>query len=267
MKSCGKLKKKLIFPSWFSDFPAWERAELKRHYDSSRGVVKTSFIPSPLKPDDIFSRRQAGEPLEYILGHCHVDDITIKITPDVLIPRQETETMVRLFSEHISALPPGPIIDCGTGSGFIATWLSKKINRFVIAVDNSLPAIRVALDNRSINSSNFSLLAGDLLGSLSCRPAAVLANLPYVKQKQDLEDSVRNFEPRQSLVPPASPHRLYRRLLKQARIKLKTGGELWLEGTGDLFKKLLPTVNNQNWKNYEILTDLSDRDRFMRLFL
>ncbi len=259
------MKKKLTFPDWFSEFPAWEHAEIKRHYDPSTGVISTEFISAPLKSKEIFQRRQAGEPLEYILGHCHLGEITVKITPEVLIPRQETETLVRLFFKNSSALPPGRLVDCGTGSGFIAGWLAEKFDRPVIAVDNSLPALRVALENCLLNDWSFSLVAGNLLNPISCRAAAILANLPYVKQRQNLEDSVESFEPHQSLVPSSSPAQLYQRLLKQARVKLKTGGELWLEGTAELFEELLPVVNSKEWENYEILTDLSDRVRFMRL--
>lgn len=253
-------------PDWWDEAPRWEHREVADHFDPRQQSLDASFLDTPVPLDEALDRRQRGEPLEYILGHCHVDEITVKTDRRALIPRLETETLVRRFCDHDSQLPSGPVLDCGTGSGFIAGWLSKFTDRMIVASDVSESALSLARENRQLNDWSYQLIRADRV-----RPfrnlAGVVANLPYVQLNSPrLSSSVEQYEPAKALFPDDSPLDFYRECLDQLEGVLKQGGEAWLEFEPENIHDLKQSaVDRSCWNSVEVLRDQSDTERFLRL--
>src|SRR5262245_43922006 len=169
-------------------------------------------------PEDVLSefqtmvsRRAAGEPLQYITGHQEFFGLDFEVTPDVLIPRPETELIVeetiRLVQQNRTARPGPPvIIDVGAGSGCIAVTLARELgDARVIASDISLAALRVARRNAARHSfeDRIGFVASDLLDSFTEESFAdfIVSNPPYVSDEEipSLQPEVRDWEPRLAL--------------------------------------------------------------------
>jgi release factor glutamine methyltransferase len=185
-----------------------------------------------------------------------------RVSPDVLIPRPETEhlieTVVRLCPDRSS--PELRIADVGTGSGCIAIALAKELPRATIeATDISAAALEVARANAARHGfeRRIRFRQCDLLGDL---PEAALdliaANLPYVGEEEeaDVHTEVREFEPRNAVFAGPTGLETIRRLLPQAYAALKPGGWLVLEVSGTIAERARTLANG--WEAVGISPDL-----------
>jgi release factor glutamine methyltransferase len=261
------LKKVKTSPDWLAKAPGWETREVARHLDPDTAKLSSEFIAENIDFEKAIKRRRAGEPLEYILGHCHIDDLIIKTDSRALIPRPETETLVRFFAGRISNLPSGPLIDCGTGSGFIAAWLAKHTPRDIIATEIDSSALDLARENFHLNNCSVWFLQTDRLSGLSVKTAGIVANLPYVSPGDpDLAEEVEKYEPARALYAGEPLLDFYRDFLKQSHRVLKQNGELWLEVTPDLAKKIKAAADkSSNWSKSKTHPDTHNRYRFLQL--
>jgi len=150
----------------------------------------------------LLERRNRGEPLQQILGYVDFFGCRIEITPDVLIPRQETELLAEFVVKNIS--PNKVLVDLCTGSGCLAIAIKKALpNLHVIGLDISKKALDIARKNADLNNVSVEFLEGDLLEPLQGRKFDYLvSNPPYVTEEEylSLDPSVRLFEPRAALV-------------------------------------------------------------------
>jgi len=188
---------------------------------------------------ELVRRRAAGEPVAYLLGRKEFYSLSFYVTPDVLIPRPETELlMVALLDIVKQAGWDGPIdiCDVGTGSGILAVCAAKYLpTARVWAVDQSPKAIQVARLNCQQHGvhDRVRLVAGDLLSWLGpeVRLHVILSNPPYVSEAewQMLHREVREHEPRQALVAGPTGTELIARLVPQAAEHLQPGGWLLVE--------------------------------------
>lgn len=191
---------------------------------------------------ELVARRAHHEPVAYILGRAHFRYLVLEVTPDVLIPRPETEELVDAVLAWLRErplLPPEPaagprIADVGTGSGAIALSLAQEGHVRVLATDASAAALRVAERNRdaldlkdSIDLCESDLLEGVEPGSLR----VVVSNPPYVSapEYRSLGRDVRDFEPPLALQGGEDGLDCYRRLLPQAAAVLGPGGAVFVE--------------------------------------
>lgn len=129
----------------------------------------------------LVKRRAEGEPLEYVLGVTTFAGHRVQVSPDVLIPRPETEI---LFDEVCKSIEPegGPVIDVGTGSGILALALARKFPKLdVVAIDISEVALTMARKNAA-GVENIRFVKSDLLEekSIPARAQMIVANLPYI---------------------------------------------------------------------------------------
>jgi len=176
-------------------------------------------------PDDVLDRlrplvkrRADGEPLEYVLGVATFAGHRISVTPDVLIPRPETEI---LLEEAIKRIDPAgaPVLDVGTGSGILALALAKKFPGLeIFAVDLSPAALAVAQKNAE-GLGKIRFLESDLMGNPALPECfqMIVANLPYIPTGQidTLQREVRH-EPRRALDGGADGLDLVRKLISQS---------------------------------------------------
>ena len=182
----------------------------------------------------LIGRRLDREPSAYIIGRREFYGLDLRVTPDVLIPRPETELLV----ETVLKLPPASgrsvIVDVGTGSGAIAIALATALPQaHLIATDLSDKALEIARDNarRHEVDDRILFLQGDLLSPLEAPVDVIAANLPYVTTGDwdALEPELHDHEPRLALDGGADGLDLIRTLLKQAPGYLRASGAVVLE--------------------------------------
>jgi release factor glutamine methyltransferase len=210
-------------------------------------------------------RRATGEPLQYITGHQEFFGLDFEVTPDVLIPRPETELIVeetiRLIQQDKIAEPT--IVDVGTGSGCIAVAIAREVERArVIATDVSLAALRVTHRNALRNGveDQVDFVAMDLLDGLVEEGFAdfILSNPPYVSDREmpTLQREVRDWEPRVALTDSSDGLSIYRRLLSDAPRRLKPGGYLICEMGYTQSAEISAMVDREVWTEPRLLDDL-----------
>lgn len=225
--------------------------------------------------DKIVERIDQNEPIQYVLGRCRFCGIPFSVTPDVLIPRPETEELVELIaSRHTGSAPR--ILDIGTGSGCIAVSLARKLPESrVEAWDISEKALQVARKNAQENQVNVTFKQVDITRELP--PEAVqpydiiVSNPPYVclREKAEMEKNVLDYEPHLALfVPDEEPLLFYRAILHAGKRLLNEGGFVYFE-INRLFGHQTASLLRQNgYEKIEIIQDLSGNDRMVaaRLF-
>ena len=211
----------------------------------SRIELYTSFSEIPgeeiLGPfRALVKRRAAGEPVAYMVGYREFYSLRFEVTPDVLIPRPETEFVVMrlldLAKEHDWSTEGPQVLDVGTGSGVIAVCVAKHLSiAQVTALDTSEASLEVARRNVHQHgvADRVRLLQSDLLSALPEEPRwdFVASNPPYVSEAEyaELPREVRGFEPRLALVGGPTGTELIARLVAQAIPRLRPQGSLILE--------------------------------------
>ena len=184
-------------------------------------------------------RRAEGTPVAYLVGRREFYSLSFRVTPDVLIPRPETELLVMTLLELARKRPPGTpltICDMGTGCGNIAVSAAKHLpGARVTAVDVSPAALRVARFNAAQHqvAKQIELVESDLFSAVAPqrRFDFVLTNPPYVAESEieSLPPDVRQFEPREALVAGKRGTEVIERLIPQAAERLDPGGHLLVE--------------------------------------
>ncbi|MCG5051635.1 MAG: peptide chain release factor N(5)-glutamine methyltransferase [Myxococcales bacterium] len=182
---------------------------------------------------DVVRRRQEGESVAYITGEKEFWGLPYKVTPDVLVPRPDTETLVEALLERLPKDRPATVVDIGTGSGAIAVAVAKaRPQAKVWATDQSAAALDVARGNAARNGVEISFHQGHLLAPVaSHRPFDfVVANLPYIPTADIATLSLEvNREPRAALDGGPDGLDLIRELVAAAPAHLQPGGLLLLE--------------------------------------
>lgn len=192
---------------------------------------------------DLVKRRGGGTPVAYLVGKREFYSLNFRVTPDVLIPRPETEFVVvesldALGDSHLlqSAARPPLVADVGTGSGAIAVAIAKHaLQARLVALDISPEALAIARQNAAANqvAERIEFVLSDLLASLPPTPqfAVIASNPPYVAESEleSLPATVRDHEPRLALVAGPSGTEIIARLIPQAAERLLPGGWLIVE--------------------------------------
>ncbi len=178
-----------------------------------------------------------GVPLPYVLGYWHFYGRKFALTPAVLIPRPETETLVELALRWLRQHPTRRrAADVGTGSGILAVTLAAEVDDLqVTATDISPAALAVAADNarRHRVAERIAFVETDLLAALPGPFDLIVANLPYIPTAALESLPVARHEPWEALDGGADGLALIRRLLQQAPSRLAPGGLLLLETAAD----------------------------------
>ena len=193
---------------------------------------------------DLVKRRAEGTPVAYLVGKKEFYSLPLRVTPDVLIPRPETESVVVAVLDALKGSGFGvqgsgeavAVADVGTGSGAIAIAVAKHApNARIMAIDLSRPALEVARANAAQLgvADRIEFVEGDLLSSLPAEPrfAVIASNPPYVSEAEyeQLAPQVKNHEPRQALVAGPTGTEVIQRLIPQAAERLVSGGWMIVE--------------------------------------
>ncbi len=182
--------------------------------------------------NELIEKRTAGQPLPYLIGHWEFFGLDLLVTPDVLIPRAETELLVEQALKMLSFKPNARIADVGTGSGCIAIAIAMNSNvKLVCATDISMTALGVCQQNRKRYSlqQKIALLQCDLLSSISTQFDLLCANLPYIPTKKLIDLSVSHHEPGLALDGGVDGLDFIGKLFQQSATCLKPDGAILLE--------------------------------------
>jgi release factor glutamine methyltransferase len=186
----------------------------------------------------LLARRAEGEPLAYVLGHADFFGLRLKVSPAVLIPRPETETVTEAALRRLKSVQRPRVLDAGTGSGCIALALAaERPGADVHACDVSREALAVARDNADacglpgVRFSRSDVLADAFPEHAPAGLDLLISNPPYVPEAEraTLPASVRSHEPGEALFSGDDPLRFYRALGQAAARTLAPGGHLVLE--------------------------------------
>ena len=208
-------------------------------------------------------RRLRGEPLAYITGWREFWTFELAITPDVLVPRPETEQLVSLSLEHVDEVEPSIVVDVGTGSGAIALAIgSERSTAHVIGIDTSEACIEVARANAvRLDIDNVELREGHLLETLDIQADVIVSNPPYVENNDPalLGDGVR-FEPPLALCGGDDGLDVIRELVATAPQHLRQQGWLLIEHGMDQ-GNAVRDIMSEAFSDVRTVRDLSGLDR------
>jgi release factor glutamine methyltransferase len=216
------------------------------------------------------ARYRRGEALPYILGWWEFYGRRFRVTPEVLIPRPETELLVEIGLERLWSISQSPqVLDVGTGSGCIAISLAaERSEACVVAVDISLGALRVAQENARWHgvSDRVHILQADLTAPLSGRFDLLCANLPYIPSGRLHDLKVGRREPHLALDGGPKGVGAIRRLLATARLLMKSKGRILLEISPEQHQGVLAYVDRETPLSLvKVHQDLAGHDRLIEL--
>ncbi|HDR9834782.1 TPA: peptide chain release factor N(5)-glutamine methyltransferase, partial [Burkholderia multivorans] len=217
------------------------------------------------------ARRAAGEPVAQLVGMREFFGRPFDVTPDVLIPRPETELLVEAALDAIDGLAHPAVLDLGTGSGAIAVSIAaERPDARVWALDRSAAALAVAqrnadklLDARRPGGP-LQWLQSDWYAALDPALAfdAIVSNPPYIAQHDPhLSQGDLRFEPRGALTDDADGLSAIRTIVAGARAHLKPGGTLWIEHGYDQAEAVRALLASHGFDAVESLADLAAIER------
>ena len=300
----SNIKMKTYQQFWQSLTPLYDAGEaqaiVRTVLDVEYGMTLTDIICGKVNElssdeernlEEIITRLQNGEPVQYVLGEADFAGRTFHVEPGVLIPRPETAELCQWIEEEVSSLDadePKQILDICTGSGCIAITLGLTIpNSEVTGWDISEDALRIAQGNvEMLKARNVRIEYQDALmlpkaaeaaeaaeiseaaeSSLSKGWNIIVSNPPYIceKEKADMEKNVLEHEPSIALfVPDEEPLKFYRAIAEYASSALKTGGALYFEINPIYEKETREMLQDLGFKDIETKEDAYGKKRMMK---
>lgn len=249
----------------FEAFIGWDKVRLLTSKEQT--IDQSDLLRFHWALEDLKKHR----PIQHIIGYTDFCGCRIKVTPDVLIPRPETEEMVESLTSN--PYPLGEeckILDLCTGSGCIAIALKKNFrNAEVTAVDISEKALAVAKQNAEDNNVKINLLQSDILSPSFHLPSSsfhfIVSNPPYVMEKEraQMQRNVLDYDPSLALfVPDDDPLLFYRAIARFARQHLSPTGLLALE-INEALAAATCELLQQHGFHAEVHTDFRGKNRFI----
>jgi release factor glutamine methyltransferase len=237
---------------------------------------------------DLLARRASGVPTQHLTGKQEFWGLEFEVTPDVLIPRPETEHLIEVALDRLAVreLRAGrqprlngeniTLVDIGTGSGCIAIALAKELPAATVyAMDISRPALDVARRNATRHgfSDRIQFIESNLLENFLTRsdPATpsqfdlIISNPPYIglREAATLPIEVREHEPQSALFGGEEGYELYGALILQSAQRLKPGGLLVLELGYNSLAAVEPLLATSQWTNISVTNDLAGIPRVL----
>ncbi|MCR4830856.1 MAG: peptide chain release factor N(5)-glutamine methyltransferase [Pseudobutyrivibrio sp.] len=218
------------------------------------------------KYKDVLLKRAAHEPLQHITGEQDFMGLTFWVNEHVLIPRQDTETLVE---EALKVIPSGShILDLCTGSGCVIISLVVLGQGFSgIGVDLSEDALVVARENRTrLAGSKVEFLQGNLWEPVTGKFNAIVSNPPYIRTKdiEDLAVEVKDHEPRMALDGTEDGLYFYRQIAEHAADYLSEDGWLLVEIGYDQGQDVKTLFIDNGFKDVQVIKDLAGNDRVVK---
>lgn len=234
---------------------AMGRAEyfLKRHETVPENVVGEYY--------KLISLRASRVPLQHITGRQEFMGLDFLVSPDVLVPRQDTETLVEYVLPYVK---DKHVLDICTGSGCIAISI-MKLGRAALckAADYSEKALEIAKENAVVNGVDIEFVYSDMFGSITGSYDIIVSNPPYIRTEviSTLMPEVREHEPFMALDGGKDGLVFYRIIGSEAKDYLKPGGIVAVETGYDQGRQVMDIFKECGYKNVCVQKDLSGNDR------
>ena len=219
----------------------------------------------------VVDRLLDNEPIQYILGETYWHGLTLKVTPDVLIPRVETSELIDIINDDYAGRSDLKVLDLCTGSGCIAIALARALPfSRVTATDISAGALRVARENAADCKVKITFQQGDLLAGVGLPDGSmdiIVSNPPYIcdSEKAGMSANVLDYEPHSALfVPDDDPLKFYRAISREGIRLAVAGGRLYLEINPLHVSELTAMLADDGWTEVEALRDMHGRERFVK---
>ncbi|SHI94756.1 peptide chain release factor N(5)-glutamine methyltransferase [Pseudozobellia thermophila] len=225
---------------------------------------------------EALSQLRLGRPIQYVIGQADFMDLEFLVNDKVLIPRPETEELVRWILDDVNdgrgkgGVGELKILDIGTGSGCIAVALAKNLPKAEVhALDVSGLALEVARKNAVRNAVDIQFLEVDILKGPELPDAfdVIVSNPPYVREKEkaEMHANVLDNEPDMALfVSDGDPLLFYRAIARFSKGGLKKEGRLYLEINQYLGKETQELLKEHNFSEIELRKDMFENDRMIR---
>ena len=212
------------------------------------------------------------EPIQYITGVADFLDLKLKVNPNVLIPRPETEELVQLCIKGARTFIKPQILDIGTGSGAIAIAVAKGLPQAVVsAIDINPEAVAIATENAKANKAKVQFSELDFLSPVRTESLAkyniIISNPPYISaaEKKTMAKNVLNYEPHSALFPEGKdPLVFYKTIAEFAQNHLLPRGLIFMELNASLAKETAEIFMEHN-KSVTILKDMQGKERMLRV--
>jgi len=231
-------------------------------------IAHDQDVPTPVQADSIetlVARRAQGEPVAYILGEKEFYGRMFKVTPDVLIPRPETELLVETAFRHLPEQTPCNILDLGSGSGAVAITLAlERPQAEVVAIDASAAALSIAQGNaRRLGAVNVHCIEGNWYAGVGVKKFdMIVSNPPYIAAADShLDAGDLRFEPRQALASGDDGLHDLRVIIAGASAHLVEHGWLFLEHGYDQSAEVVELLRQHGFEQTCTLHDLAGLDR------
>ena len=219
--------------------------------------------------DQYLKRRADREPLQYIRGTQEFYGLEFEVTPDVLIPRPETEMIVEWAIGFLKGEKTTRFLDIGTGTGCIPISILKNSpNANGVAVDISSDALAVAARNAERNgvAERLELIESDLFSNVPAEKFdLIVSNPPYVPVKDlaHLQPEVRDHEPHVALSDGSSGVSIIERIIRDARHFMLPGGVLLIEMGFGQSERVLEFTSTGGWASAQVESDLQGIPRML----
>jgi release factor glutamine methyltransferase len=224
-------------------------------------VSHPEAIFDPLAGEEVLTKRLRQEPLAYILGYREFFGLRFAVNPSVLIPRQDTETLVEVLLQE--DLTSGRVLDLGTGSGAIA--IALKFHRpgwSITASDISAKALETAQLNAKVHGVEIEFVLSDLFENLQGEKFdRIVTNPPYIGKDEPLRKEVNEFEPHLALFAKEEGLGFYRRLAAKAHRHLRPEGTLAMEVGYRQSSLVQQLFRESGWRVVQVRCDLSGIER------
>ena len=203
-------------------------------------------------------------PIQYILGETHFYNLKFNVNSSTLIPRPETEELVRYILSHNFS----SVLDIGTGSGCIAISIAKNSNANIYAIDNSKEALEIAKSNAILNSVDVNFMFNDVFDfSDTKKYDLIVSNPPYVlnSEKIYMHQNVIDYEPHNALfVEDSNPLIFYEKIALIASKNLNSNGLLFFEINEKFGDQIIDLLLKLNFVDIELKKDINGRDRIIK---
>lgn len=241
----------------------WDQVELLMRADKEVSDYTVSSVNA------VIARLLRHEPIQYIFGDTYWHGMTLKVSPDVLIPRPETEELVDIIVKD-NQQSDLKVLDVCTGSGCIAVALAKFMNfPQVTAIDISQPALAIARENATLQKVKVKFETADALDlgkTLTGKYDIIVSNPPYVmeSEKSAMDSNVLDHEPALALfVPDRDPLKFYKAIATYAYTALDDKGRLYFELNPLTANALRSWMLQSGWSDVTFLPDINAKTRFL----
>ena len=255
---------------------------IEHYFDLERFVlaIQPDLVIDKKQETIIFqalSELKLEKPIQHIIGMAYFMDLEFKVNEDVLIPRPETEELVRWILDDFKDTAKNlTILDMGTGSGCIPISLYKNLtDAKVFGLDISADALKVAEENNRLLGASVKFFQADMLSLMSETSTkeleqkfdVIISNPPYVREleKAEMRNNVIDHEPGLALfVPDEDPLKFYNTVVNFAAEHLNENGCLYLEINQYLGKETKQLLEKSNFKTIELRKDMFGNDRMIK---